>query len=191
MYPDGTYVYVIPRPGLQISVVPDNAGAVPISSDDWVYHAYSRGLVPLPADIPDDVLADIYRNAWEVPTAGPDNHPATPLGTPNDVGEIGVGPFSQERNMVMSYEAPHYSDTYDPAVINITVAGEHLMEPGYVMRTRLGNIFGSHGEGTTPSMQPLIPGFLKNLFLGKYWWPLNRKAVDDALANDSGGGPMP
>jgi hypothetical protein len=188
MYGDGTYVYALPRPGLPIGVVPDNAGAVPQSSDEWAYHAYTAGGVSLPEDVPPEVLADLYLSAWAVPTAGPDNHPASPTGTLNDVGEIGFWPVTQTRNMVRSYEMPHYSDAYPQAIMNVTVAGEHLMAPGYVIRTWLGNEFGSFGEGTTPLMAPPIPKFFINWQLGNYWDPLNQQAVDDALAGTGTGG---
>lgn len=97
------------------------------------------------------------------PASGRDS-PATTNGTLNDVGDIPGTPFDRD-NFVKSFVLPPQDFTKTTEiVVNYTVAGEHALHEGFVMRYGIlgpdGTVtaWRSYGEGNAWQQHPGLKG---------------------------------
>ena len=115
--------------------IPNNVGAQGFGAGDCHFHAYQY-------DTKSGLSLEAAGNGLKRnPTPGNDS-PATPEGTVNDVGAI---PSAESVNKVRNSVVPSPDPTkYSEIIINYTIAGQHRLAEGFVMR------FGSaNGDGST------------------------------------------
>jgi hypothetical protein len=114
------------------------------------------------------------------PTPGAD-HPASPMGTLNDVGPI---PTTDGTNFVRSFSiASPDPSRFTDIVVNYTVAGEHGLNEGFVMRfgeiDAEGSItLRSYGEGEAWQQDPLLEPIWGPQVQG-VWQDNQREIIDD------------
>ncbi|HEL5339977.1 TPA: hypothetical protein UOJ00_002974 [Stenotrophomonas maltophilia] len=135
-----------------IAPIPNNVGAVGVSPSDGSFHQYN---VTTPSGLSPQQAGDGFRFN---PTPGQDM-PASPGGTRNNVGDI---PIMDGANYVRSFAVA----SPDPArftdvTVNYTVAGEHKLAEGFVMRYGEINPNGgvtlrSYGEGNSWRQNPVL-----------------------------------
>ena len=115
--------------------LPNNVGAKGVSTSDRSFHQYD---VKTNSNLSGAQAGDGFKNN---PTPGNDGA-ASPKGTMNDVGPI---PTTDGTNMVRSYSIASPDPTrFTDITVNYTVAGEHGLNEGFVVR--FGEI---NSDGTT------------------------------------------
>ncbi len=158
--------------------LPNNVGAVGVSPTDDHFHTYN---VTTSSALTGKQAGDGFKNN---PTPGKDT-PASPTGTRNDVGPI---PTTDGTNIVRSYSVA----SPDPAkfsdiTVNYTVAGEHGLTEGFVVR--FGEIgangsttLRSYGEGNNWRQDPSLKDvpFVGWGAKGEAVWQQNQKEIIDA-----------
>jgi RHS repeat-associated protein len=147
-------IFIQPENGAapNLSPIPNNVGAVGFGPADLSFHTYDvRTSSTLSLTQARDGL--MYN-----PTPGRDL-PASPGGTRNNVGNI---PIMNGENFVRSFVVPSPNPAkYSDVVVNYTIAGEHKLAEGYVMRFGEKNSDGSttlrsYGEGNNWHQNPLL-----------------------------------
>ncbi len=135
-----------------IAPISNNVGATGVGPSDTSFHAYD---VQMGSNLtPAQAGAGFANN----PTPGNDS-PASPNGTLNDVGPI---PTTDGTNMVRTYLVASPDPTqFTDVTVNYTVAGEHGLQEGFVMR--YGEIgangtttLRSYGEGNNWRQNPAL-----------------------------------
>lgn len=138
--------------------IPNNVGAKGFDSSAFSFHKYN---VVTPSSLTPQEAGDGLRYN---PTPGQDMA-ASPGGTRNDVGNI---PILDGSNYVRSYSLPSPDPTRFTAItVNYTIAGEHKLTEGFVMRYGEINSNGtvtlrSYGEGNN---------WHQNMLLKPIWDP--------------------
>lgn len=140
--------------------LPNNVGARGVSPSDLSFHQYN---VETNSNLSGAQAGKGFRTN---PTPGNDAA-ASPTGALNDAGPI---PTTDGTNMVRSYSIPSPdSSRFSDITVNYTVAGEHGLNEGFVVR--FGEINGdgtttlrSYGEGNNWRQHETLKG------LGGYGW---------------------
>ncbi|WP_250626770.1 RHS repeat-associated core domain-containing protein [Pinirhizobacter soli] len=120
-------IYIRPENGAApaIGPIPNNVGAVGFGPGNLSFHTYD---VRTPSTLS---LTQARDGLMYNPTPGWDL-PASPGGTKNNVGNI---PIMDGDNFVRSYVVASPDPTkYSDIVVNYTIAGDHKLAEGYVMR---------------------------------------------------------
>lgn len=144
-----------------IAPIPNNVGATGVSPSDRSFHAYN---VRTNSSLTGAQAGDGLRTN---PTPGNDS-PATADGTRNNVGAI---PTAGNNNFVRSFLVPSPDPgRFTDVTVNYTIAGEHGLAEGFVMRYGEigdgGTVLRSYGEGNNWRQNPM----LENL-RGHGWGP--------------------
>ena len=178
-YVVGDMVHIRPeREGVPSVNLPNRMGATGISSRSGDFHIYDHSTVTTArnASRMGDALAAVL-------TPGPGNSNATGRGTRNNAGYI---PTAGSTNMVRSFRVP----SNDPSrrtdtIINYTIAGQHDLHEGFVMRW--GNIANdgsitimTYGEGDS-WRQAFIP-ILHQIWeaqVGRTWGRVDRDVLEE------------
>lgn len=121
-------VYIEPeRNSVPRVSLPNRMGAEGISQRSGDFHIYDNSTPTTARDAArmGDALA-------AVPTPGPGNSAARPTGTRNNAGYI---PTAGSTNMVQSFRIPSSDPEHrTDMIVNYTIAGEHDLNEGFVMR---------------------------------------------------------
>jgi len=147
-------IYIRPEGGAApaIGPIPNNVGAVGFSPADLSFHTYD---VRTSSTL---TLMQARDGLMYNPTPGQDL-PASPGGTMNNVGSI---PILSGDNFVRSFVVASPDPAkYSDVVVNYTIAGEHKLAEGFVMRFGEKNSDGtttlrSYGEGNDWHQNPLL-----------------------------------
>ena len=135
--------------------LPNTVGAEGFDDRNLFDHSYDVTTPTQMGYSPDETGRKISEN----PTPGADQ-PASPNGTRNNVGAL---PFSRNSNYVKSFvvASPDPSKFTD-ITVNYTIAGEHSMHEGFVMRFGVIGADGtvsairSYGEGVAWRQDPML-----------------------------------
>jgi hypothetical protein len=184
----GGRVNIIPEADIRSDLpsfnIPNNVGAEGFSpgltTHDYIVTVNAPPTLSGPAG-----LAAIGRALTANPTPGVDQ-PSTPKGTRNDVGHL--VPFDGGNNYVRSYVIPSSDPRRSDAVINYTVAGEHAMEEGFVMRFAELRPNGSielvtYGEGNALVQSEMFSGRWDPIV--QRVWKNNANEIFNAVQNGS------
>lgn len=134
-----------------IAPIPNTVGATGVSPSDTSFHTYN---VQTNSSLSGTQAEDGFKYN---PTPGNDR-PASPNGTRNNVGPI---PTAGDNNYVRSFTVA----SPDPArftdiTVNYTIAGEHGLAEGFVMRYGeigdSGTVLRSYGEGNNWRQSPVL-----------------------------------
>jgi len=177
-------VYILPeRANTPRVSIPNNVGASGVSRKDWFFHTYS---VDTPTRITNaDGLGQAIQGT---PTPGPDNRTASPLGTRNNAGYI---PTAGSTNIVRSFSIPSPNpDKFTDITLNYTVAGEHDLSEGFVMRYGEIGAGGSitiqtYGEGNSWRQMPALEG-IWGPEVENTWSGVDEKVINKACQKPQG-----
>jgi len=175
-YVTGSHIFVRPEDKTVPSIsLPNTVGAKGVGPSDSSFHQYN---VTTPSSLTPQQAGDGLRSN---PTPGQDM-PASPGGTRNDVGNI---PVMDGSNFVRSFSVPspdsaHFTDI----TVNYTIAGDHKLDEGFVMRYGeigdKGVTLRSYGEGNN---------WRQNMLLKPIWgrqvdqvWQQNQRQIIDAMS---------
>lgn len=131
--------------------MPNTVGAAGVSPSDTSFHTYD---VKTGSSLTGTQAGEGFKNN---PTPGNDK-PASPMGTRNDVGPI---PTTDGTNIVKSFTVASPDPTrFTDVTVNYTVAGEHGLQEGFVMRYgeigANGTTLRSYGEGNNWRQNPAL-----------------------------------
>jgi hypothetical protein len=143
--------------GVQTYTIPNNVGAKGYPKSNHTYYVDTLAPVNFRGA---DGLRLIGRSLQADPTPGKDLL-ASSRGTRNDVGDI--APMDGDTNFVRSYWVPSTDPKASGTVINYTIANEHILEEGYVIRRAVERSDGrivlrSYGEGNSIYQSENIEG---------------------------------
>lgn len=148
-------IYILPeRGGTPRIAVPNTVGASGVSQKDFSFHQYA---VSTPTRMTDkEMLGSSIQGR---PTPGPADRPATAAGTLNNVGYL---PTAGSTNLVKSFSVPSSDPSkYTDITVNYTLAGQHDLSEGFVMR--YGEIgangaitIQTYGEGNSWRQDPIL-----------------------------------
>lgn len=169
-------IFIRPENGAApaIGPIPNNVGAVGFGPSDFSFHTYDvRTSSTLSLTQARDGL--MYN-----PTPGQDR-PASPGGTKNNVGNI---PILNGDNFVRSFVVASPDPAkYSDVVVNYTIAGEHKLAEGYVMRFGEKNSDGtttlrSYGEGNNWHQNPMLQSIWEPQV--EQTWQKNQRDIVDS-----------
>ncbi|SIO20817.1 RHS repeat-associated core domain-containing protein [Parasphingorhabdus marina DSM 22363] len=173
----GGRVYIDPeRTGVPKVNLPNRMGARGITSRSGDFHIYDHST---PTNARN--LTRMGDSLAKVPTPGPGNSPASGKGARNNAGWI---PTAGSTNMVRSFRVP----SRDPAnrtdtIVNYTIAGEHDLNEGFVMRWgergKDGRItIQTYGEGDS-WRQMMIPIYhdIWDAQVGRVWGDVDNRVI--------------
>lgn len=130
----GNRVHITPESDIRSDfpsfTIPNNVGAEGFSPSITTHDYLVTNLAPATLTGPAG-LAAVGRALVANPTPGVD-FAASPRGARNDVGDLVLG--DGDNNFVRSYSIPSSDPNRSATVINYTIAGEHTMAEGFVMR---------------------------------------------------------
>jgi RHS repeat-associated protein len=143
----GGQIRIIPwdrsRPSVTIPV--GRTGAQGVTGREATFHHYEQPTST--GRWSREVMGDAIATR---PTPGPDNRPATSQGQTNNAGYI---PLNGDTNLVQSFRVPSPDPArYTDITINYTIAGEHGLTEGFVMR------YGETGPDGNMTMQTYAEG---------------------------------
>lgn len=159
----GGRVDIIPESGIRSDLptfnIPNNVGAEGFSPGLFTHDYIVTNLAPTTLTGTAG-LAAIGAALRNNPTPGLD-FPATGQGVRNDVGHL--VPFDGGDNFVRSYIIPSTDPSRSDAIVNYTIAGEHTMAEGFVIRFGELGVDGkislvTYGEGNAIKQSELTRG---------------------------------
>lgn len=177
---DDKQIVILPKdPSVPNAIIPNTVGAEGVGGYEDTFHTYDVRDAAAPG-IGSRAGSDALRNN---PTPGNDS-PASTQGTLNDVGDIPGTPFDSD-NMVKSFVVPpaDFTKTTD-IIINYTVAGEHALTEGFVMRWgELGpdgqvTSWRSYGEGNAWQQRDALKGLHSGMT--RQVWGQNHQELNEA-----------
>jgi RHS repeat-associated protein len=142
-------------PHVRIPAVREANGFRANRGSGHIYHYHGSSRLRDPATVGDRIASQ--------PTPGPNNSPASAMGTRNNAGSLHW--FDNDTNYVMSFRVPSPDPTrFTDITVNYTINSEHALAEGFVMRYGTigedGNVSGrvTYGEGSSWLQDPLIEG---------------------------------
>jgi len=161
-----------------ISPFPNTVGATGVGPSDRSFHTYN---VQTNSSLSGAQAGEGFKNN---PTPGNDS-PASPNGTRNNVGPI---PTAGDNNYVRSFTVASPDPArYTDVTVNYTIAGEHGLAEGFVMRYgeigEGGTVLRSYGEGNNWRQNPAlenIPGIGWGPQVQKVWQQNHQEIINGA-----------
>lgn len=154
-------IFILPeRANTPRVAIPNNVGATGISPRDFSFHQYGVSTSTRMTD--KEMLGSSIQGR---PTPGLADRPATPSGTLNNVGYL---PTAGSANWVKSFSVPSPDPSrYTDITVNYTMAGQHDLAEGFVMR------YGEVGSNGALNIQTYAEGnsWRQNPIFEPIWGP--------------------